>query len=83
MSESAYKQKILSQYRKDGWLTIGLIQTTMNGIPDTLMLKKGEQPFFIEFKAIGKTPRPLQAYRHKEIREKTGLEVLTMIEPFP
>ena len=83
MSESKYKQKILSKYRKSGWFDIGLIQTNKNGIPDTLMMKKGEEPFFIEFKAVGKIAEPLQEYRHKEILEKTGCKTVVMIEPKP
>lgn len=81
MSESSFKSKILRQYRRDGWLVVGLIQTTLNGIPDTMLLKRGEQPIFIEFKAKGKTARPLQAYRHKEIEQKTGIKTIVMVEP--
>ena len=81
MSESSYKQKILKQYRKEGWFDIGLIQTNKNGIPDTLMMKTGEQPFFIEFKAVGKKADPLQQYRHQEILNKTGCKTIVMVEP--
>lgn len=81
MSESTYKQKVLKQYRKDGWFDIGLIQTNKNGIPDTLMMKKGEQPFFIEFKAVGKSAEPLQKYRHDEILKKTGCITIVLVEP--
>lgn len=81
MSEATFKAKVLEKYRKEGWLVIGLIQTTLNGIPDTLLMRKGDEPFFIEFKAKGKKPRELQQYRHKEIKEITGYETLVMIEP--
>ena len=81
MSESTFKSKILKQYKRDGWLVIGLIQTTLNGIPDTMLLKRGEQPLFIEFKAKGKVARPLQEYRHREIELKNGIKTIVMVEP--
>ena len=37
--------------------------------------------FFIEFKAKGEKPDPLQLYRHREILEKTGVETKIFTEP--
>jgi len=57
------------------------LQTTTNGVADWLLMKKGEEPFFVEFKAKGKSADPLQVYRHGEIEEKTGYKTIVMIEP--
>lgn len=46
-----------------------------------MVMKRYETPYFIEFKAKGEKPDPLQEYRHKEIEEKTGLKTIVMIEP--
>lgn len=91
MSEAQFQSKIIKQYKKDGWKPIRLIQTTDNGIADTLMLKRCDDKFlteagyvravFIEFKAKGEKPDPLQVYRHKEMFEKTGVKTIVMTEP--
>lgn len=80
MSESDYQSKIIREYTKKGWMVIKLIQTNMNGIPDLLLMKYGEQPFFIEVKAANGKLAPLQAYRIQEILEKTGYETHVLYE---
>lgn len=81
MSEAAFKYRHLRQLEKQGWYVINLIQTNKNGIPDTLCLKLGEAPYFIEFKAKGKKPGLVQLFRHQEIKQKTGIDTLIMTEP--
>lgn len=86
MSEATYKSKILRRLEKDGWYRISLVQTTKAGDPDTLLLRPTGQPniveaMFIEFKAKGKSPNPLQLYRHRELLEKTGVETKIFTEP--
>ena len=74
MLESARKKRCSRQLEEWGWEIIHLIQTSKNGIPDTLALRKG-CTVFIEFKQPGRRPDPLQEYRHKKLREQ-GFEVL-------
>jgi hypothetical protein len=86
MSESTYQRKIIKQYKADGWKYIRLLQTTENGIADTLMLKRSDMPgyvkaLFIEFKAKGKKADPLQEFRHRQIERETGIQTIVMIEP--
>lgn len=38
------------------------------GWPDVLFLIPGGRPLFIEFKAAGKKPTPLQAFRHGQLK---------------
>jgi VRR-NUC domain-containing protein len=78
MLESAIKSKCTKQLEAWGWMVVHLIQTSCNGIPDTLILRKKnstKQCFFIEFKRPGGTPRPLQSYRIMKLQEQ-GFETL-------
>lgn len=66
--ESATQAKIIRRMQADGWLCVRLIQTNCNGIPDLLCLKDGSARF-IEVKRRGEQPRPLQLYRHQQLRQ--------------
>lgn len=81
MSEAAYKRRVKAKFEAEGWVVINLIQTNMNGIADSLLMKNGCESFFIEFKAKGEKPDPLQLYRHRELLEKTGVETKIFTEP--
>lgn len=76
MRESDVQKKGREKLEKAGWTVIKLIQTTWNGIPDHLLLKKGKT-VFIEWKKPGKTvdPEGLQALRHRQLRAQ-GFEVV-------
>jgi len=45
-----------------------------NGAPDRICLLPGKRIIFVETKATGKTPRPLQLKRHEQLRN-LGFEV--------
>lgn len=81
MSESAYQSKVIKQLRKEGWFCLRLMQTTTNGVADWLIMHPHRTHYFLEFKAKGEKPDPLQVYRHKEMLLKTGLDTKTMTEP--
>jgi len=72
---------VIRKLEKNGWFCLRLIQTNKNGVADWEVMKKGEVPYFIEFKAKGEKPDPLQTYRHEEMLKKTGLQTIVMIEP--
>lgn len=76
LKESATQRNVRIQYERQGWYVIKIIQCTKNGIPDLLCLKDGIT-VFIEIKATGKKPGPLQLYRHEQLREK-GFKVLVI-----
>jgi hypothetical protein len=67
MLESVIKSKSRDLLEADGWFVIHLIQTNVNGIPDTLALKLGKA-MFIEFKQQGLEPDPLQKYRIGQLK---------------
>lgn len=74
MTEAALKSAGKKLLEKWGWQVIHLIQTNVNGIPDTLILRN-KRALFIEWKRPGQEPRPLQSYRHRKLREQ-GFETL-------
>ena len=82
MNEQRYQKQIMDKLRSDGWYVIKLIKTNVNGIPDIVAFKKGQEPIFIEVKAKGGVTSKLQDFRIKELREKYGMnvEVWTMNE---
>lgn len=77
-SESKIQHDIINRYEKDGWYVVKLIKTNKNGIPDLACFKNGTT-IFIEVKRPGEKPRPLQEFRHEELRKK-GFEVLVLSE---
>ena len=81
MSEAAFQAKVIRQLKCRGYFCLRLMQTTTNGVPDYLIMKKGEEDYFIEFKAKGEKPDPLQVYRHEELLKKTGKRTIILTEP--
>lgn len=79
MKESAIQKKIRLTHEKDGWLVIKLIQTTMNGIPDLLMMRHG-RIVFVEVKKKNMTSTPLQEYVQTIIKSK-GIDVFETSNP--
>lgn len=80
MNESAVQRKIIERHQKKGWLVVKLLQTTLNGIPDLLLLRNGVT-VFIECKRPGvKTAEPLQVYRHRQLRD-LGFDVYLTDDP--
>lgn len=76
MLESTLQSKIIKQLTSKGFLCVKLIQTNLNGIPDIMCLRNGIV-IFIEVKSEKGKVRPLQEYRHKQLREH-GFEVLVV-----
>lgn len=74
MRESEIQTKIKNLLTDSGWLVIKIIQSNYNGICDLMALKDG-RAVFIEVKAPGKKPSPLQLHRHQQLR-KCGFEVV-------
>lgn len=79
MKESAIQKKIKLTHEKDGWLVIKLIQTTMNGIPDLLLIRHGKMAF-VEIKQPGQTSTPLQVYVQTIIKDN-GIDVFETSNP--
>lgn len=74
--ESVIQSRIIKRLEKDGWMVVKLGITNLPGIPDLLALKDGVARF-IEVKRPGEKPRPLQLYRHEQLRNM-GFDVEIM-----
>lgn len=68
MLEKVIQSKTIQLYKKNGWIVNKILQCTLNGWPD-LECYKDNKIVFIETKAPGKSPRPLQLYRHKQLSD--------------
>lgn len=79
MKEAAIQKKIKDTHEKDGWLVVKIIQTTMNGIPDLLLIKDG-RVIFVEVKQKKEKSTPLQEYIQNKIRSK-GIDVFETCNP--
>ena len=66
--------------RRLGGLALKFVSPGMDGVPDRLVLLPGGRMCFVEVKAPGKAPRPLQVARHKQLRE-LGFRVYVLDRP--
>lgn len=74
--ESAIEKDVCDYAKLRGWLVVKLMLCNVNGWPDRLLIRNG-RVIFIEFKQLGKDPKPQQAKRHGEIRAQ-GIEVFVV-----
>lgn len=68
-SEADVQASVIKHYQHNGWIVNKIIQSTNNGWPDLECHKDGVT-IFIECKATGKKPTPLQVYQHERLRAK-------------
>ena len=74
MLEKQIERKLVESVRHAGGLCPKFISPGMDGMPDRLVLMPGGRISFVELKAPGKQPRPLQLHRHDQLRS-LGFEV--------
>lgn len=67
MREKAVEQKLTLMVKKRGGICPKFISPGMDGVPDRLVLLPGGRIAFIELKAEGKTLRPLQVRRKRQL----------------
>lgn len=77
MLEKQIEQKLVKAVKKEGGLCLKFVSPGMDGMPDRLILMPGGRMAFVELKAPGKKPRPLQVCRHEQIRN-LGFEVFVL-----
>lgn len=71
--ESSIERSVCEYAKKLGCLVLKCNPAMSNGLPDRQFLFSG-RVFFIEFKAPGKKPTPLQSLRHEELASR-GFDV--------
>lgn len=68
MREQRIERQLVQQVSKLGGLALKFVSPGMAGVPDRLLLFPGGKAVFVETKAPGKKPRPLQLHRHELLR---------------
>ena len=74
MKESTIESNFVKQVKAMGGMAIKLISPNFAGLPDRLVLLPHGRMFFVELKATGQKPRPLQIAVHRKLR-KLGFTV--------
>ena len=68
MRETEIEKKLKARIELIGGKCFKFVSPGMNGMPDRICVLPGGEVFFVETKAPGKKPRPLQEKRHRELR---------------
>ncbi len=63
MRERSIERRLVSEAKKRGGLAPKFVSPGLDGVPDRLVLFPGGRLGFVELKAPGKKPRPLQQKR--------------------
>ena len=80
MREKNIEQKLVKAVKSAGGIAPKLTCPGFDGMPDRLVLMPEGRIGFVEVKAPGKEPRPLQVRRH-EMRRNLGFKVYVFDEP--
>ena len=80
MLERYVEQRLRKQVEKTGGLCLKFVSPGYAGVPDRICLFPGGKIAFVELKAPGKKPRPLQVARHKKLRS-LGFPVYVIDDP--
>ena len=67
MREKQIEQKLVKTVKAKGGLCLKFVSPSFDGMPDRLILLPVGKIAFVELKAPGKKPRPLQIARHKTL----------------
>ena len=77
MREKNIESKLAAEVRRRGGLAPKFVRPGLDGVPDRLILLPGGRAAFAELKAPGKTLRPLQAVRKRQL-EALGFRVFVI-----
>ena len=80
MREKQIESKLVQAVRLAGGMCPKLVSPGTDGMPDRLVLLPGCRIGFVEVKAPGKEPRPLQTQRHRQLRA-LGFPVFVLDDP--
>ena len=69
MKEKALERMLVRAVKNMGGLALKFVSPGMAGVPDRLVLFPGGSICFVELKAPGEMPRPLQRLRHKQLQD--------------
>ena len=77
MREKDIEQQFASEVKKRGGIAPKFVSPGFDGMPDRLVLFPNGLMGFVEVKAPGKKPRPLQTARHRLLME-LGFKVFVL-----
>ena len=77
MREKQVEQKLVTATKATGGIAPKLVSPGFDGMPDRMVLLPGGKIGFVEVKAPGKTPTPLQEARHRLLRQ-LGFQVFVL-----
>ena len=77
MREKTIERKLTLTVKKQGGICPKFVSPGFDGMPDRLVLLPDGKVGFVEVKAPGEKPRPLQVSRHNLLRS-LGLQVFTL-----
>ena len=80
MRESVVERHLKKALEKHGGQALKFVSPSLNGMPDRLCILPGGRMFFVELKAPGGKPRPLQKRRHQQLRD-LGVDVFVVDHP--
>lgn len=74
MREKYVEQALVKAVRNTGGIALKFVSPGLDGVPDRILLFSGGKIAFVETKADGMKPRPLQVRRKRQL-EKLGFLV--------
>ena len=80
MREKTIEQQLVIAAKAIGGIAPKLVSPGFDGMPDRMVLLPGGRIGFVEVKAPGKVPRPLQVARHR-LLSQLGFKVFTLDTP--
>ncbi|KOA19571.1 VRR-NUC domain protein [Clostridium homopropionicum DSM 5847] len=69
MLEKVIEKKLVAAIKKMGGIAAKFVSPGLDGMPDRLVLLPNGKMAFVELKAPGKKPRPLQLRRIKQLQQ--------------
>ena len=80
MREKQVEQKLVRAVKARGGICPKFVSPGFDGMPDRIVLLPGRHFGFVEIKAPGEVPRPLQISRHR-LMKKMGFQVYVLDDP--
>ena len=80
MREKTIEQHLVKAVKNSGGIAPKLVSPGFDGMPDRLVLLPGGKIGFVEVKAPGETPRPLQCLRIRTLR-RLGFKAFVLDSP--
>ena len=80
MREKIVEQALVKAVKAVGGICPKFVSPGFDGVPDRIVLLPGAKAGFVEVKAPGEKPRPLQVSRHELLRS-LGYRVYVLDEP--